>query len=135
MLVLGTEARENGLRHSLLERLKMEYEKLGGRAREYSLTLNINHRCHSDILAIPVTLFYGPMWTKANAIPHPSAQHPLIFVCSSMSLASNTDLDELEANLLLTQAMKYVSETTWPREWGLYDPKTICIATSTRAQV
>ena len=133
LLVLGTEARENGLKYSLLERLKMEYDKIGGRASEYSLTLNINHRCLIDILAIPIKLFYGCMWECANVLPHPSARHPLIFLCSSNSLTLNAD--EQEAQLLLTQAMKYVSESTWPKAWGVYDPKKICIATSTRAQV
>lgn len=133
LLVLGEEARENGLKYSLLERLKMKYDELGGLANEYSLALNINHRCHEDILKIPIELFYGLIWTTATAVPHPLAQHPLIFVCSSVSLTSNAD--DREVLLLLTQATKYVSEGAWPKEWGAYDQKKICIATSTRAQV
>lgn len=107
MLVLGEEARENGLKYSLLERLQVLYRKCGGDALEHMVSLNTNYRCHEDIVRIPNELFYdSKIETRPhNAILHPQAKFPLIFVCSSVT--SSVDRN-LEAELLLKQIRHFV---------------------------
>ena len=135
LLVLGEETRKNGMKYSLLERLKMEYDQLGEIASPYSLSLNVNHRCHSDILPIPIKLFYGDMKSSpVNALAHPRAPNPLIFVCSAISRDTNDN--KLEAEILLQEATKFVSEVNWPeRKWGYYNLQNVAIISSTRTQV
>lgn len=135
MLVLGDEARDNGLKLSLLERLQMEYEKIGESAKEYLLTLSTNYRCHKSILAIPNQLFYSGLTSKAQkADPHPKALYPLLFICSN--LTSDACSPDIEASVLLEQVNLFVQH--WPsnnRSWGNYDLKKIAIVTSTYPQV
>ena len=114
--MLGEEAREHGLKYSLLERLYDIYQSYGGYAQDYIVKLNVNYRCHQDIMKIPNKLFYD---NKVNLQPacvqgqHPDAQalpdtpYPLVFLCTSMGSESYADT---EANELL----KYLTKC-----WGL----------------
>ena len=132
--MLGEEARENGLKYSLLERLQMLYEKCGGQALDYVVSLNTNYRCHKDIVEIPNQLFYENMIKRplnAHHDHHPDATFPLLFICSSIS--STTD-DELEAQLILQQVEKFAVHS-WPSNWGKRDLTKICLVTASRPQV
>lgn len=137
MLVLGEEARDSGFKFSLLERLQMEYNKIGGRTNEYSITLSTNYRCHKHILAIPHQLFYSRLKSKAyKAIPHPQAPYPLLFVCSNLTSDVLSSVGDQEARLLLEQVNAFVGQRTWPKEqWGEYDLNSIAVVTATRTQV
>ncbi len=137
LLVLGKESRENGLKHSILERLQSIYTKIGHVASPYSLTLAVNHRCNNQILEIPRKLFYTNIIANpAIVLPHPQARYPLIFVCSSISEQQNPGLQKIEAEILLNEASKYVSHKCWPRnQWGPYRKDKIAILTTTRTQV
>ena len=128
--MLGEECRENGLKYSLLERLQIHYKCHG--IVSHHMSLNTNYRCHRDIVEIPNNLFYDDkvLSCPRNAQPHPSAPFPLLFVCSSLSY--DTD-EELEANLILQQAMKFVGH--WPTEWGKKDLTKVCLAMASRPQV
>lgn len=137
MLVLGDQSRENGLKHSLLERLCNTYKEIGSVAAPYSLTLTVNHRCNNEILEIPQKLFYSNN-IKANphVVPsHPNAKYPLIFVCSSLSEHWDSEVQNIEANLLLDEAYKYVSPRNWPKKWGKYCDEDFAILASTQTQV
>ena len=59
-LVLGKEAKENGLGISVLERLHHLYHspKFSESAKAYSASLLTNYRCHPGILRLPSHLFY-----------------------------------------------------------------------------
>lgn len=133
--MLGNETRASGFKLSLLERLQIEYERIGGPARDCLLTLSTNYRCHKDILAIPHQLFYSGLKNKSRkADPHPKAPYPLLFLCSN--LTSNVCSREIEAHILLEQVSIFVQH--WPRNnssWGDYEPKKIAVVTSTRPQV
>ena len=132
LLVLGEEARENGLKYSLLQRLQNLYMQYGGTALQHLVSLNTNYRCHEDIVKIPNQLFYD-FEVKSfphNASTHARAKYPLVFVCSSLVI--NAD-HKLEAKVLLKQAQKYIS--SWPYTWGDKDLKKICLATASRTQV
>ena len=135
LLVLGDETRESGFKLSLLERLQLEYEKIGGPAKDYLLTLSTNYRCHKDILAIPHVLFYSGLKSQARkADPHPKAPYPLLFVCSN--LTSDVSSSELEAKILLDQVNFFVEN--WPTDnssWGEFELDKIAVVTSTRPQV
>ena len=135
--MLGEEARDSGFKLSLLERLQMEYKKIGGRANEYSITLSTNHRCHKEILAIPHQLFYKGLKSKAyKAIPHPQAPYPLLFVCSNLTSDVHSSVSDQEAQLLLEQVNNFVGHRSWPHEqWGKYDISNIAVVTATRTQV
>ena len=113
----------------------MEYEKIGGPAKDYLITLSTNYRCHKDIIAIPHQLFYSGLKSKAlNANPHPKAPYPLLFVCSN--LTSEVCSPELEAKVILDQVNFVVKH--WPKNdssWGDYDLHKTSIITSTRKQV
>ncbi len=136
LLVLGKESRENGLKHSILERLQSIYTKIGRAASPYSLTLAVNHRCNNQILEIPRKLFYTNIIANPAIVPpHPEARYPLIFVCSSISEQWSANVQKLEAELLLNEASKYVSHETWPQNWGPYCKDKIAILTTTRTQV
>ena len=137
MLVLGEEARDSGFKISLLERLQKEYNEIGGRTNEYSLTLSTNYRCHNHILAIPHQLFYNGLKSKAyKAIPHPQAPYPLLFICSNLTSNVLSSVSDQEAQLLLEQVTAFVDQRTWPKEqWGKYDLSSIAVVTATRTQV
>ena len=76
--MLGNETRESVFKLSLLVRRQIEYEKIGGPALDYLVTLSTNYRCHEDILAIPQQLFYSGLKSKARkADLHPKASLPI----------------------------------------------------------
>ena len=128
--MLGEEARKHGMKTSLLERLQVIYNNIGDRAKEYMLSLDVNYRCHKDIIAIPKELFYSDsiIPSAMDAKTHPHAPFPLVFVCSS--LTHKVDLD-FEARLLLDEASKYISP--WPKEWG--GRQMVCVVTPSITQV
>ena len=131
--MLGREARENGLKDSLLERLQQLYKELGDRALKHMVSLNTNYRCHPDIIKISRQLFYRSKIIShpQNASVHPLAKHPLVFICSSLTVQAKS---KLEARLLLGEVRKYTS--SWPACWGKKDgDKNICIVTASRTQV
>ena len=134
MLVLGQEARSYGMKDSLLERLQKLYLKMGGNAHRYMLSLDVNFRCHKDIMCIPNQLFYGNsiIPNAQNAPTHPLAPFPLVFVCSSLTYRVD---NESEAKLLLNEASKYITRINWPNVWGTCNPQRTCIVTSTMTQV
>ena len=132
--VLGEKARKYGLKLSLQERLQQLYVKQGGLALKHMTSLNTNYRCHKGILQIPNRLFYEYkiQACSPDALAHPKANFPLLFVCSSLT----TEVDcEFEAELL----MKYFEDFVlfnWPTDrWGEKDLSRISITTSSRTQV
>lgn len=133
--MLGDEARENGLKLSLLERLQLVYDSIGDPAKDYSKTLSTNYRCHKNILAIPQQLFYSGLRSKARKSDlHPQAPYPLLFVCSN--LTSDVCSPEVEAKVLLEQVDFFVKH--WPgrsSSWGDCNLQKIAVVTSTRSQV
>ena len=90
LLVLGEEARENGLKYSLLERLCHLYMSLGDAALEHMVTLRNNYRCHADIMQLPNRLFYGNTIEPhaLDAQLHPDFQYPLVFCVFEFELRS-----------------------------------------------
>ena len=142
MLVLGDKAIENGLSVSLLERLQKTYtnEKFLEFSSKHSASLITNFRCHHALLSLPSNLFYDSALissAKSATQLHPKANFPLHFICSSLAddvLEIVESKHELEATLLLMEALKYVSE--WPTlEWGEKHLQKICIITATADQV
>ena len=121
-----------------MERLHKHYETLGGVSQQHSISLLTNYRCHSGILTLPSSLFYGS--TLQCRVPeesaHPDAPYPLVFVCSSLDASVQwikNDTNEAEARLLLQQVSKFVKN--WPRAWGKVDQSQICIMTPSANQV
>ena len=130
---MGEEARENGLKYSLLERLCHLYMSLGDAALEHMVTLRNNYRCHADIMQLPNRLFYGNTIEPhaLDAQLHPDFQYPLVFVCSSL----NYEVDcKLEAKIVLEQLQSVVDR--WPtKQWGERDLTKVCLVTASRTQV
>ncbi len=56
-------------------------------------------------------------------------------MCSSILDHWDPNVEEIEAELLLGEASKYVSWRSWPREWGQYADDDFAILASTRTQV
>ena len=144
LLVLGTEARENGLKTSLLERLHDIYNSspLKTYSETHCATLLNNYRCHRALLSLPSYLFYNSaLVTKAqsNTQLHPMCSgFPLHFICSSLDdkvLEVKEGTNETEAEILLDDVTKYIS--SWPvHEWGSHvDLSSVCIMTATSNQV
>ena len=131
--MLGEEARENGLKYSLLERLQVLYNKCGGQALDHIVSLNTNYRCHPDIMKIPNQLFYENKIKPCleEVYHHPDAVFPLLFICSSVSSAAD---NVMEAQLLLQQVEKFAVHS-WPSNWGERDLTQICLVTASRIQV
>jgi ATP-dependent exoDNAse (exonuclease V) beta subunit len=129
---LGEEARENGLKYSLLERLQDIYEKCGDNALKHMVSLNTNYRCHEEIVTIPNKLFYESMIKicPQNAITHPETEYPLVFVCSSLMPGVDRNL---EAEVILSEARKFV--TNWPENWAEQDLSKIALVTASQTQV
>ena len=137
---MGKEAQEYGLADSLLERLHAYYNSntLKYATRKHTVSLLTNYRCHSGVLMLPSSLFYGStLQCRSEQMCHPFAPFPLQFVCSSMDKLSNSNLqgrDEAEAEILLEQVKKYIS--SWPDHlWGPKILETICILTPSADQV
>ena len=130
LLVLGEEARENGLKYSLLERLGELYKQYGGLALQHMASLNTNHCCHQELVKVPNEFFYESKIKVApsNAAEHHLAEYPLVFVCSSLTTEVNLELE------LLQQVRHFVVDN-WPTSWGEKDLKQICIVTPSQTQV
>jgi len=121
--VLGEEARENGLKYSLLERLQARYKECGGRALQHMVSLNTNYRCPSEVVKIPNQLFYEGRVKTSPLIASANNLYPLKFVCSSLSANSNH-----ETELILEEIGNYVSQHRTPY-------REICMVTASRPQV
>ena len=139
MLVLGDEARRNGLSTSLLERLHNSFTADQHKSSVFSLLQN--YRSHSGLLMLPSALFYKS--TLQCNVPdtkaHPSAPFPLVFVCTSIedtNIPNAVGTDEKEADTLAKAVKKYVYDS-WPDEWDdMYDPPgRVCIMTPSATQV
>ena len=139
MLVLGEEARRNGLCTSLLERLHDSFSEDQKRSCVFSLLQN--YRSHSGLLMLPSALFYKStlQCNVPDAKAHPLAPFPLVFVCSSIddtNAANAIGTDENEADILVKMVEKYVYNS-WPEEWGerCESPGKVCIMTPSATQV
>ena len=141
MLVLGSEARNNGLDKSLLERLLLHYQSMESMASNHHVTLVTNYRCHPDILELSGNLFYEtplkPPQDKAPPKLHPGYSTSFLFVCSSYGEKveeTNRNTNEEEAVVILDK-LKELSEN-WPcKEWGDKDLFNACIMSPSRSQV
>ena len=119
ILVLGDEARDCGLKVSLLERLHDIYSKERN-ASHLCATLLTNHRCHPALLALPSYLFYESALINSDSQDqpklHPSTSFPLHFICSSLhtNLEVKNDTNPYEADLLLADSLrKYSLRYIW----------------------
>lgn len=142
--MLGNEARENGLKKSLLERLYSIYDTpdLLEVSQDHSATLLTNFRCHHALLSLPSYLFYGSaLVTVAEATNalHPDALYPIHFVCSDLNeeiVEVSESQNETEVLVVLSELKKYVSDKKWPKEeWGERNLEDICIMAATANQV
>jgi exoribonuclease R/predicted ribonuclease YlaK len=138
VLVLGVEARRNGLSTSLLERLHNNFSADEQKSCVFSLLQN--YRSHSGLLMLPSALFYKStlQCNVPDAKAHPLAPFPLVFVCSSIEdtdTANAIGTDEKEAETLVKSVKKYIYNS-WPEEWGeSYDfTGTVCIMTPSATQ-
>ena len=126
--MLGEDARENGLKCSLLERLQILYRECGDLALDHMVSLDTNYRCREELIRIPNELFYGSK-IKTKASPHqlPSMYtYPLKFVCSSIT--EETDPNR-EAMLLLEETRQFIASSR-----GHFVGE-ICAVTASRTQV
>ena len=140
--MLGEEARVNGLKVSLLERLHSLYssEELSEVADSHCVTLLTNFRSHHALLSLPSYLFYGSALVtvaEATAQLHPEAHYPLHFVCSSLNeetVEVTDSYNSTEATKVLKEVKRYVGK--WPEDiWGQKDLRHICIMATTANQV
>ena len=133
LLVLGNEARANGLDVSMLQRINRFYNRKVLVSNTPSVTLLKNYRCHSEILELSSALFYNSQLSCARASEsHPLAPYPLLFVCSSFDdtvQSCGESSDANEASIVLQQATKFLHK--WPEQWK----ENYCIMTSTKRQV
>ena len=126
--MLGEEARENGLKYSLLERLQILYRECGGLALDHMVSLDTNYRCREELIRIPNELFYESK-IKTKVSPHqlPSIYtYPLKFVCSSIT--EETDANR-EAMLLLKETRQFIESSS------SCSVDEICAVTASRTQV
>ena len=141
LLVLGENARGNGLDKSLFERLQNLYKKIPRMSSHCCASLLANYRCHKEIVHFSSNLFYEEslQCQVPDRVAHPAAPFPLLFLCSSVDESvelNSDDKNENEARIVLEQVAKFVRD--WPvyiPEWGKKDLNKICIVTNTRSQV
>ena len=136
LLVLGEEARENGLKYSIQERLENLYmsKDLAETAASHIFHLNVNYRCHGKIMKILNNLFYKNEITSSpvNAKCHPMAPYPLLFLCSSLSGQMEP---WNEARIVLNILQNLVIEN-WPKEeWGHKKLSDVSVIAASRTQV
>lgn len=124
--MLGDEARDNGLKYSLLQRLQVLYKKYGGIAEEHIVSLNTNYRCRREIVNLFNDLAFYESTIKMcpNYSESYQAKYPLTFICSSITSTMNP---KLEARLVLNEVEDFCKVD---RKSG-----RICLATATRTQV
>lgn len=132
MLVLGEEARENGLKVSLLERLKAHYRAIGDKANYLQANLTENYRCHKHILKFASEMFYKSSVMQSSVTDTIHSLYgfafPLVFVCTSAEDINtyNKTVNKKEAVILmdmLSQNLKHILE------------KKVCVMSSSRGQV
>ena len=133
---MGEEARENGLKMSLLERLHERYQ-ISPDALHYCARLLTNYRCHKGILDLSSRLFYDSslQCRVPEDIAHPAYHYPLMFYCSSddETAVGSTQPDESELRLLIEQVAQCTRR--WPASWGKKDLQKVCIVAPTYCQV
>ena len=91
---------------------------------------------------LPSSMFYGStlQCCVSDAMAHPNAPFPLVFVCSSIeqtTAANSKDKDEREAAVLVEEVNKYC-KTSWPTlVWGEVNdpPGKVCMMTPSSTQV
>lgn len=133
LLVLGKEAREHGLKTSLLERLKFCYDNIGEKTRYLQANLMENYRCHKHLLKFASDMFYQscvkPSAITSNIkVPH-GFSYPLVFVCTSMKQIGNYDdsINDTEAAILMNMLSNNIATSD--------RAATVCVLTSSRGQV
>ena len=132
MLVLGEEARENGLKVSLLERLKALYRSIGDKTNFQQANLMNNFRCHKLILEFASKMFYKSTVKPSPVTSHIQSPHgfsfPLVFVCTSVKEIDNYDqsVNDEEAMNLMDMLQQHIRENRGHQ---------ICVMSSSRAQV
>jgi len=135
-IVLGSEARENGLAESLIERLQQTYEKFDNVAGSLHCQLLQNHRCCEQIVDFCKTQFYT---NQELCTSIKESDYPFHFVCSrmelTMDLSNHGRIYRKEAEIMVTELQnvyKRWNKSTWGQK---KDCSHIAIAGSTRAQV
>lgn len=130
--VFSDQARELGLKTSLIERLISPY-KTDDHISDSSnlIVLHQNYRSHPDILCFPSEIFYAGMLEAASNPSQP--RHPTI---PPLTFHSVTGEEEFQQNLGSYRNLAEVDEvvsmvqkisSTWPDEWGAYEPNQICV--------
>ena len=130
MVVLGEEPQRNGLGVSLLQRLHDRYVEIGGIAKQYIASLNVNYRSHAVLLDLPSKLFYESKLIPCYRVPyHLEAPYPLMFISSTFENIISENMDnEIEAKLLLSEVHRFAKYKSW-------ELKDICIMTTNLKQV
>ena len=103
-------------------------------ATSHIFHLNVNYRCHSEIMKILNNLFYKNeiISSPVNAKCHPMVPYPLLFVCSSLSSQMEP---WKEARIVLNFLQKLVIEN-WPKaEWGDQNLSDVSVIAASRTQV
>ena len=135
LVVLGGEARDNGLAVSLFQRLSTLYHSRGV-AGTYEVTLVTSH-------SSPLQTHNGPSPTPIGCIGHahgscvlPSSPshfftYPLVFVCSSVDQVISGEREGVlgeETSVVAEVAKRYLEQ--WPGDWGELDHTKVCIASA-----
>ena len=132
MLVLGEEARENGLKVSLLERLNTLYKSIGGNTKSHQADLVHNFRSHELILEFASQMFYKSTVKPSHVTPHIPCHRdfpfPIVFVCTSVKKIGNYDqpVNVEEAKNLMNMLTQHLR---------VNEGRQICVMSSSRAQV
>ena len=108
-------------------------------AASHIFHLNVNYRCHGEIMKILNNLFYKKeiISNPVNAKCHPKAPYPLLFVCSSLSSGpvSSPMESQKEAHIVLDFLQELVIEN-WPKaEWGDKNLSDVSVIAASRTQV
>ena len=132
LLVLGEEARNYGLKASLLERLKFCYIAIGEKTQYLQTNLMENYRCHEHILKFASEMFYlssvkHSAVTSNIKIPY-GFPYPLVFICTSIKEVKNYSdcTNEAEADILMNMLSGHIK---------MGGVKRISVMSSSRAQV
>ncbi len=135
-MVLGEEARDNGLKVSLLERLLKRYGT-SPVALPLCAKLRTNYRCHRGILNLCSKLFYDSSLKchVPNDIAHRSCPFPLMFFCTSENefAVGTISPPDKELEAVVDQAVQCIQH--WPDSWGPKDLSEVSIITPSRSHV
>ena len=131
VVVLGEEARQHGLKKSLLERLEERYEQIGRPLSQYIQRLGVNYRCHPILTSFLADVMYNyPISCGiTNFVIHPAnPQSPCVFHCYDVNVNKKSSVSfealmELEADAIIDQVSKYCTY------------RDVCIISSNRNQV